>query len=204
MAHVAADGAGIGGHRDRLQAHALEGAQIGDEHLAIGAARALDIDVEGVAVLHQEFAAAHDAEARADLVAELPLDVEEVARQVAIGFHGALEDVGDHLLVGGAEKHVALVTVPDAQHFGAIGVVATRLAPEIGRLQGRHQEFDGAGARLLVADDRLDPAQNGQPEREPGIDAGRRLADHAGAQHQPVRGNLRLGGVFLQGGQKIS
>ena len=36
VAEVAADRAGIGAHRDRLQAHAREGAQIGDEHPVVG------------------------------------------------------------------------------------------------------------------------------------------------------------------------
>jgi len=204
MAHVAADGAGVGGHRDRAQAQAVEGAQISDEHLAVGAARALDIEVEGIGVLHQEFAATHDAEAGADLVAELPLDVEEVARQVAVGLHGALEDFGDHLLIGGAIEHVALVAILDAEHFGAIGVVAARLAPEIGGLERRHEEFDGACPRLLLADDLLDVAQHGEAHRQPGIDAGGGLADEARAQHQPMGDDLGFGGVFPEGGQKIS
>ena len=36
VAEVAADRAGVGAHRDRLQAHAREGAQIGDEHAVVG------------------------------------------------------------------------------------------------------------------------------------------------------------------------
>ena len=55
-----------------------EGAQVGHEHLVVGVDGALLVDVEGVVVLHQELAAAHHAEARADLVTELPLDVIEV------------------------------------------------------------------------------------------------------------------------------
>ncbi len=39
-------------------------------------------------------------------------------------------------------------------------------------------------------------------ERQPGINAGRLLADHAGAQHQAVRDDLRLGGRLLEKRQK--
>jgi hypothetical protein len=81
VAEIAADRAGLGAHRDRLQAHPREGAQIGDEHLVVGAPRRRLVDVERIGVLHQEFAAAHHAEARTLLVAELPLDVIEVERQ---------------------------------------------------------------------------------------------------------------------------
>ena len=88
-----------------------EGAQIGDEHLVVGVARAGLVEIEGIGVLHQELARAHDAEARPDLVAELPLDVIEVERQVLVGADVGAEDVGDHLLVGRPEQHVALVPV---------------------------------------------------------------------------------------------
>ena len=81
MAEIAADRAGLGAHRDRLQSHAREGAQIGDIHPVVGTTRRVLVDVEGVGVLHQEFAAAHDAEARTHLVAEFPLNVVEIERQ---------------------------------------------------------------------------------------------------------------------------
>ena len=75
---VAADRAGVGHHRNGGEAEALEGAQVGGEHPVVGMARAGLIEVERIGVLHQELARAHDAEARPDLVAELPLDVIEV------------------------------------------------------------------------------------------------------------------------------
>ncbi len=49
-----------------------EGAQIGGEHAGYRRARAFAVEVEGIGVLHQELARAHGAEARTDLVAELP------------------------------------------------------------------------------------------------------------------------------------
>ena len=84
MAHVATDRTGVGAHRNRLQPHAGKRAQIGDKHAVVGMTRAFLVQIEGVGVLHQELAAAHHAETRADLVAELPLDVEQVARQVLV------------------------------------------------------------------------------------------------------------------------
>ena len=82
VAEIAADRAGLGAHRDRLQPHPREGAQVGDEHPVVGMPRRGLVDVERIGILHQEFAAAHHAEARAQLVAEFPLDVIEVERQV--------------------------------------------------------------------------------------------------------------------------
>ena len=55
---------------------------------------------------------------------------------------------------------------------------------------------------LLLAHDALDVLQHAQAERQPGIDAGAGLADQAGAQHQPVRDDLRLAGFSFRVGRK--
>src|SRR3546814_6307689 len=46
-------------------------------------------------------------------------------------------------------------------------------------------------------------SQHPEAERQPGVDAGAGLADHAGAQHEPVRDDLRLLRRFLQGRHEI-
>ena len=202
VAEIPADRPRVGGHRDRLQPHARERAQVGDEHLVVGAPRGLRADVEGIGILHQELAAAHDAEARAHLVAELPLDVIEVARQIAVGPHAVAEDLGDQLLVGRPVEHFPAVPILEAQHLRAVGFVALALMPEVGRLDGGHQHLDGARAVLLLAHDLLDFLEDAEAQRQPRIDAGAGLADHAGAQHQLVRDDLRLFRRLAQNGQE--
>jgi hypothetical protein len=96
------------------------------------------------------------------------------------------------------------VAVLDAQHLLAVGVVAAALAPQVGQLHGRHQQLDGAGAVHLLADDLLDLLEHLQAQRQPGVDAGRLLADHARAQHQLVRDDLGVRGSFFQNGQEIA
>ena len=203
VAQIAADGAGLRLHRDRLQAQARKGTHIGHEHLVVGVAGAVIVDVEGIVVFHQELAPAHDAEAGADLVPELPLDVIEILRQVLVAVDLLGDDGGDLLLVGGAVEHVALVPVLDAQHLLAVIFVAPRLAPQIGRLNGRHQHLLGTGPVLLLAHDLLDALEDAETQGQPGIDAGARLAHHAGAQHQPVGDDLRLRRRLLERGQEI-
>jgi hypothetical protein len=73
-----ADGAVVGCHGAEFQAEAGEDAHVGVIHGLVRLLQAIDIAVEGVGILHREFAAAHQAEARAALVAELGLDVIEV------------------------------------------------------------------------------------------------------------------------------
>ena len=189
-------------HGDRFQAEAREGAQICDEHLVVGMLRAGLIDVERVSILHQEFAPAHHAETRPHLVTEFPLDVIEIERQILVAAHVGAEHLRNHLLVGRPVQHVAFVPVLDAQHLLAVGVVASALAPQIGGLDGRHQEFDGAGAVLLLAHDLLDLLQHAQAKRQEGVNAGRLLPHHAGAQHQPVGDDLRLFRGFTQDRQE--
>ena len=203
VAVVAADRACLGAHRDRSQAHAGEDAEIGHEHPVVGQLGTGLIDIEGVGILHQEFAAAHHAEARALLVTELPLDVIKNLRQFAIRSHRGAKDFGDHVLVCRPVQQLALVSIDDAQHFRPVGVVAPGLAPEIGKLQGRHQQLDGAGAIHLLPHDLLDLLQHPQAERQPRVDAGGFLADHASTQHQAMRNDLRFLGIVAENRQEI-
>ena len=71
--------AGIGGHGAELEPEAGEDAAVGVVHVAVFAFQVGIRSMEGVAVLHQELAAAHDAEARTDFVAELGLYLVEMA-----------------------------------------------------------------------------------------------------------------------------
>src|SRR5262245_18136174 len=203
VAEIAADWTGIRLHGDRLQPHARVGAEIGDEHLVVGVARALKVQVEGIGVLHQELAASHHAEAGAHFVPELPLDVVEHPGELLVAVDAIAEDFGDHLLVRRTVEHLAIVTVFEAQHFLAVVVVAAGLLPEVGGLDGGHQHFLTAGPVLLFPHDLLDLLQHAEAERQPRINPGAGLADHPGAQHQAVRIDLRLAGILLQGGHEI-
>ena len=96
-----------------------EDARIGVVHVAVFALQVRVVRVEGIGVLHHEFARAHDAEARPDLVAELGLDLVEVERQLAVGADFPARDVGDDFFVGRAETEIALVPVLDLEHLRA-------------------------------------------------------------------------------------
>ena len=114
------------------------------------------------------------------------------------------ENIGDQFLIGWPIEHVTPVPVGDPQHFRAIVVITPALAPQIRRLQRRHQHRDMARAHLLFMNDVLQLAQNLETKRQPGINPRRRLLDHPRPQHQPMRGNLRLGRGFLENGQKVT
>ncbi len=124
MRVVAADRAAGRPHRDRGQVHAFVSAQIADHVPVIGMQRGLAVDVEGVAVLHQELAPPHHAKARPQLVTEFPLDMIQRQRQVLVAGDMRAKDVGDHLFVGGTIQQLALLAVGDPQHFLAVIAIA--------------------------------------------------------------------------------
>ena len=76
----AADSARVSGHRPKSQSQSGEYPRIRVEHRLVGGSEAFLAGVEGIRVLHQKFARPHDAEARANFVAEFHLDLIEVDR----------------------------------------------------------------------------------------------------------------------------
>ncbi len=100
MGKITTNRPGFGAHRNCLQPHAREQAQIRDIHPVIGFARRLLVHVKGIGILHQKFAATHHAKTRTHLVAEFPLDVIKVQRQRLVGFHIGTENFRHHVFVG--------------------------------------------------------------------------------------------------------
>jgi hypothetical protein len=160
------------------------------------------VQVERIGILHEKFATTHQAEPGPHLVAEFPLDVVKVKRQVLVRADVTAKDRSDHLLVGGPIQHVALMPIPDAQHLLAIGLVTAAFAPKVCRLDGRHEKFDCPGSVLLFAHDGAHFLQHPQSQRQEGVNPGRLLADHAGAQHQAVGSDLRVLRRFAQIGEE--
>ena len=158
--------------------------------------------VEGVGVLHDEFLGAHEAEARADFIAKLHLDLVEVFRELPVAGNLGRGQRGDDFLVRRAEQPFLFGAVAHVEEHVGEGLVAAGLLPDVGRLEGGHQHFERAGAVHLLADDSLDFVQRAQAQRQESVNAAGQLADEAGAQEQFVGRNLRVGGSFLEGGNE--
>ena len=95
--------------------------------------------MEGVGVLHDELARAHDPETRPDLVAKLGLDLIEIQRQLTMGTDFPACNIGYHFFVRRAETEVALVAILDLEHLRTEHIPAAAFLPEFRRLDGRHQ-----------------------------------------------------------------
>ena len=88
---------------------------IGVEHHAVFALQIFKAGVEGVTILHQEFAAAHYAKARADLVAELGLNLIQMQRELSVALDFLADEIGDHFFMGRPNDEITLVTIFEAQ-----------------------------------------------------------------------------------------
>ena len=198
----AADGARVGAHGAVHEAEPIEDAAVGVVHLLVGKTRRRFVTIEGVRVLHDEFAPAHHAEAGAAFIAELRLDVEDVERKLTPAADFLTNDVGGHLFGRGLNDEVAVVPVLDAQEFGPVLVPAARFLPKFSRLHDRHQKLHGARADHFFADDRFDLADDAQADRHVGVDAGGQLLDHAGADHVLLTDDVGIGRSLFERGNK--
>ena len=188
--------------RDRLEPATLEDARVGVIHLVIARLRRLVRGVEAVGVLHDELLGAHQAEARADLIAELGLNLVEVLRHLPVGIDLARDERGDDFLVRRPEHPFLLGAVADLEQHVLGGLVAPALLPDIRRLEGGHEQFKRAGAIHLLAHDLLDLAQRAQPQRQECVEPARELADQPGAQKEFVRDDLGLSRRLFQRGNQ--
>ena len=202
MGTLAADTAVVGHHRAILKTNPIEDADIGVVHLLIGLEQGIEIDIEGIGVLHDEFPRPHDAESGSDLVAELGLDLVEIDRELAVTADLVPGDLRDHLLVGGAETEIAIVPVFDAQQLRPVLFPAAGGLPKLCRMNPGHQHLLGAGTIHLFPDDGLDLVQYPLAHGKPAIDSGCGAADQAGAQHQLMADDFGVGGNFFQGGEE--
>ena len=202
MGETAADRPRVGLHGPEFETAAGEYPLIGLIHLHVGNLRRLVAHIERIGIFHDEFPAAHEAESRPDLVAELGLDLIEIDRQIPIGMQFLAGDVGDDLLMGRPEAGLPFVPVMEAQQFRAVFFISAGLLPQIGRLHHGHQQFLGTGPVHLLADDVLDFADRRKTKGQIGIDTGGELAHEPGPQHEDVADNFGFGRAFFEGRQE--
>ncbi len=203
LRRAAADAARVRADRTELQLQALEDGRVRAVHGLVSLLERGVVEVERIRVLHREFARPHHAEARADLVAELGLDLVKIDWQLAVALELPACDVRDHFFVRRAVAERAVVPVLHAQELRAELVPAAGFDPQLGGLHGWHQHFERTGAVHLLADDVLDLAQYPQADRQPGVHAAREAADQAGAQHELVAHHLGIGRNVAQGRDRI-
>ena len=199
MRIVAAYRAGISLNGTEGQPQPGEDTAIGVKHVLVFALQALLIGMEGVGILHNEFAPAHQAEAGPDLIAKLGLNLIEVHRQLFIGAQLAANKVTDHFFVRWPQAGLMVMTVAEAEQFRAVFLHAPRSLPQFARLHHRHQKLMAACVIHLFAHDGFNTAQHAQPNRQEVVDAGGDTADIPGPEQQSMGNHFGIGRIVTQG-----
>ena len=146
-----------------------------------------------------EFTDADEAGTWAGFVAELGLNLVKVDGQVAIAADVAAGEVGDGLLVCGAENHRALAAVLQMEQGGAECLLASALLPEFDGLDDGHEDFLRARGVHLLSDDVLNLAHGAESHGEIGVNASGDLRDESGANEEPMARGVRVRRVIPQG-----
>ena len=187
--------------RDRDGAHPepLEDPHVGAVLCPVADVQPILIAVRRVRVLHDELADPDQAVARTRLVAPLRLEVVDLERELPVRADDVAEQVGNDLLVRHRKDHVAARAVLEAAHLDADLVVAPGLAPDVRRVDDRHEHLLAADRVHLLADDLLDALLHPESERQEGVDPGSELPDVAGAEKEAMRGHLGVGRILAKG-----
>ena len=169
---------------------------------AVGLVQSLIGHVEGVRILHREFAATQHTSAGALLIAVLGLNLIQRDREILIGGVHILDRAGKHFLVGRAKQHICVLAVLEAEEVIAVFHPAVGLLIRLARQQSRKQHFLAADGVHFLTDYIFNLAQGAQTQRQPGIHARRDAAYITGAYEQLVAGDLGIGGVLTKGTEK--
>ena len=121
--------------------------------------------IEAIGVLHDKFPAAHETEARSDLVPKFCLDLIAIQGQLPIGPNLSPHQVGDDLFMRGAQAKIAFMTIFKAEQLFAVKIPPARLSPEFRRRSDRHQHFLRAGSIHFFPHDSFDLTDDAEPQR---------------------------------------
>ena len=197
-----AHGARVRLHHRIPQPATLEDAAIGLVVLVVSRVQPGLVHVEGVGILHDELAHAHQPRLGARLVAKLGLDLVPDLRKLFVTAQLAPGDGGHHLFMRHAQAQIALEAVLQPEHVVAHDVPAAGLLPQLGGVERGQKNLLRADRVHLLAHDALDLQQRALRQKQVTVDARRELADVSGAQQQLVAGDLGFGRVFAQGRNK--
>ena len=197
---VAADRAGLRFDRQIREAATFENAAVSVVHILVRFVQRLNIRVEAVRVLHQEFARAQKAELRTLFVAELRLDLVKRHRELTIARDVLRNDARDFLFVRRAEDDRRFRAAAGQRRFNedvAKRFDAVRLFVKRLRAERRHKQLGSAGSVHFFANDVRRLVERAPPEGQERVGARHHLRNHPGAEHQNMTRNLRSVRRFL-------
>ena len=196
---IAADGAGVSDDRTEFQTATGENAIVRIIHELVLLIEAFFVHIEGVAVFHDEFAAAHETEARTLFISVLVLDLVNGHRELLIRRGVHRNQRGHQFFVGRRQAIVAAVAILQLEHFFPIHSPTAGFLPDFRRLHDGHQDFLRPGLVDFLADNLLHLLNGTESQWQVCIGAVGNLTHHAGFQHIFMAHHHRIGGQFSQG-----
>ena len=157
------------------------------------------INIEGVAVLHEELTATQETSTGARLISIFGLDLIQRNREVLVTAVQILHQKGKHLFVGGSEKEIGAFAVLQTKQVVAIFGPAAGGFIDIAGQKGGKMHFLGTNGIHFFTNDVFHLAQDPPAQRQPGVATGGSPADVAGSEQQSVRGDFRIGRVIAEG-----
>ena len=153
---VAADLTAVGFDRLEVQAAAREDARVSLVFILIALVQAFFVDVEGIGVFHDKFAAAHEAETRTDFVAVFILHLPQGDRHLLVRTQFIADQGRNQFFVSRTEAEMIAMAVFQFEHFRTISIPAARFMPDFSGLHDGHHDFLGADVFHFFADDGFD------------------------------------------------
>jgi hypothetical protein len=186
-----------------VEADAVENARVSGDHLVVGVAGGVGVDITGVQVLHEKLASAHESKAWAHLVAKLGGNLKEAHRQAALAVaQRVAKNCAHSLFVRWTETEIGIATIAQSKHLVARTGPPPALLPNRRRQQRCHGNALSAHAGHLLLHDERQLAQHALRQRQQRVDAGRHSANKSGLKQKFVRRNARL--VIARRGRRAS
>ena len=151
VAHVSA----IGLNGNSLKPTARKDALVSVIHVPVCFVGSFGINVKRIAVLHQKLLRAHEAEPRASLVTEFPLNLIKRNGKLAVGANNTLDEICDLLLGCGTKGGLALGAILELKHIWSHRIPAAGGAPKLSGLKNRHYDFKRTSLVHLITDNSL-------------------------------------------------
>ena len=202
MGVVAADGTRVRHYRTEVQPQSREDGAVGGVHAPVCCLQRGLVGVERVGIFHDEFTGAHDAEAGPNFVPELGLNLVEVEGQLLVALYLPAPQRRDDFFVGWSEAEITVVTILKSCQLRPVLLPATRFLPQLGGLDHRHGNLQGAGPIHFFPDHLFHFPEHAQAQWHPVINPRGDPANQSRAQHELVTDDLGVRGCFFQGGQQ--
>ena len=192
MGVAAANLAAVCFYRLEIQAAARKYTVVSVIHNLIGLMEAFFVNIERIGILHDEFAAAHEAEAGTDFVAVFILHLPKDQGHLLIRTQFVAEKRRNQFFMSRPEAVAVVVAVLQLEHFRPVSAPPARFMPDFGRLHDGHHDFLGACSVHFFADDLFYLQRHAAAQGQEAVQAAAVFPQHARFQHILMAGNLSV------------